>query len=491
MSQELSEFQLRELFRNRKFDSELRAVSGKKVEILHTGEVNSDTGPDFRHSLIRVNGITMRGDIELHRMSSDWYSHNHHRDRNYNSVVLHVVIECDDGRGCVTETGRKIETLELSKFLSPDAAGFLASFEIGERIGPLRCAGDNYKVPFETKTEYLRHMGEKRFLHKVNKLEERLKDIIDENRPVVFEAKQTYFRDLADLQIEHRKYSELEMQTESYWSQLLYEGIMEGLGYSKNTVAFRKLARNASLDFLREHSAGDELTTEAILFGAANLIPREMEGFDQESVEYCKKLDAAWQGVRKKYKHEYVDKSEWLFFKLRPQNFPTIRIAGAGHLLVDCIMKNSTGELLSKSCDDDDRAFMETWRKVLIISSRDYWNRHFLFGTPAATEVRMLVGSGRAEEIIINVILPMTYLRGRIFHDSQQLGQATRIYGGHPPIADNMITLTVKESLFGGDNVLATVATQQGALHLYRTLCSEKRCERCRIGKAIYGKTAA
>lgn len=487
----LSEFQLKELFKNRKFDAELKSVSGKKIEILQTGEVNSDTGPDFRHSLVKIDGITMRGDIELHRQSSDWHSHNHYKDRNYNSVVLHVVTGCDDAQECVTQAGRKIETLELSKFLSGDAEAFLARFEPEERIVPLRCAGDNDKLPLQTKTAYLRMLGEKRFIHKVNKLEERLKDIIDENRPVVFEAKQKYFKDFADLQIQHRKYDESELQTESYWDQLLYEGIMEGLGYSKNTAPLRKLARNVSLAFLREHASGDEMTIEATLLGAAGLMPNSTRGFDNESGEYCPKLESAWLNVKKKYKREYIDQSEWLFFKLRPQNFPTVRIAGAAILLAGRLMKHPAGELIRSALEKDDRGFVEAWREILIVNARGYWSRHFVFGAPASTEVRMLIGAGRAEEIIINIVLPLTYLRGRFFHEAGMSARAMRIYGDHPPTADNAIVLTVKEGLFGGDNVFGRVVTQQGALHLYRALCSEKRCERCRIGKSLYGKTAA
>ena len=151
MLERLPEFQLKELFRNRKFDSKLKAVSGKSVEILQTGEANSDTGPDFKHSLVRINGITMRGDIELHRVSSDWYTHNHHLDRNYNSVVLHVVGDRDDTRGCVTQAGRKIETLELSKFLSADASGFLTALEPEERIISLKCLADNHKLAIKEK----------------------------------------------------------------------------------------------------------------------------------------------------------------------------------------------------------------------------------------------------------------------------------------------------------------------------------------------------
>lgn len=490
MLERLPEFQLKELFRNRKFDSKLKAVSGKSVEILQTGEANSDTGPDFRHSLVRVNGITMRGDVELHRVSSDWYTHNHHLDRNYNSVILHVVTECDDTRGCVTQAGRKIETLELSKFLSPDAAAFLAALEPDERIVALKCVADNHKLAIHEKTEFLRQLGEKRFIHKANKFEERLKDIVDENRPVVFEAKQNYFRDFADLHIEHRKCDESELRTERYWDQLLYEGIMEGLGYSKNTQPFRKLARNVSLDFLREQSAGDELGTEAVLFGAANLIPEAREGFDEESKSYCAKLDGIWQTVKKKYKREYVDKSDWLFFKLRPQNFPTIRMAGVSRLLSGHLMKHSTGELMRSAAEKGDRGLAEAWRNILVVPSRNYWTRHFVFGAAASTEVRMLIGAGRAEEIIINTVLPLTYLRGELFHDIQLREQAMRVYAEHAPVADNTITLMMKEGLFGGDNVLDTVVAQQGALHLYRTLCSERRCERCKIGRSLYGKAS-
>ncbi len=487
----MSEFQLKELFKNRKFNSSLRTVSGKKLEIIKTGEANSDAGPDFKHALIRINGMILRGDIELHRVSSDWYSHNHHTDRNYNSVVLHVVGKCNEGADCLTSSGRRIETLELVRFLSDGAGVFLSHLESEERLTRVRCAGENDKVSRQEKLAYLNLLGEKRFAHKVNKFEERLKDIIDENRPVVFEAKQKYFRDFSELQIEHRSYDKSELQDEVYWDQLLYEGILEGLGYSKNTLPFRKLARSVPLSFLKEQSNGERLSIEAILFGASGLLPHDLSSFDEETSVYCEKLSQIWQGIKKKYKREYMNRSEWLFFKLRPQNFPTLRIAGASCLLSGqangCFAKEVTGWASSKS----EAELSATWRRLLTVPSQDYWARHFVFGTPATTEIRMLIGSSRAEEIIINVILPLVYLRGRIFDDQGLQEKALRIYGSHRPTADNNITLILKDALFGGDNVFSTVQIQQGALHIYRTLCSERRCMRCRIGKAIYGGKSA
>ncbi len=491
MSSNLSESQLKELFKNRKFDPSLRSVSGKRVEIIQTGEANSDTGPDFKHALVKIDGVTMRGDVELHRKSSDWYSHNHHSDRNYNSVVLHVVVECDGTHDCATESGRRIETLELSKFLSAEATKFLTGLNSEERIIALKCADENSQVSFKEKMDYLNFLGEKRFMHKVNKFEERLKDIIDENRPVVFEAKQKYFRDFSELLIEHKTYEKSELQGEAYWDQLLYEGIFEGLGYSKNTAAFRKLARNVSLSFLSEHSNGDRSTVEAILFGAANLLPQDVHGFDEESKIYCEKLDSIWLQARKKYKHEYVDGSEWFFFKLRPQNFPSLRIAGASYMLTNKRSEFSAKELISSAASKDDRGLLLTWRKFLVVPSQDYWTRHFVFGAAAVTKVKMLIGAGRAEEIIINTVLPLTYLRGKIFDQPALQEQSLRIYSDHRPTTDNNITLLVKESFFGGDNVFSTVLAQQGALHLYRTLCSERRCARCKIGKNLYGKKTA
>ncbi len=491
MPRRLSEIQLRELFRNGKFEGELRAASGKRVEILRTGEVNPDSGPDFKQGLVRINGILMRGDIELHRSSSDWYAHNHHTDRNYNSVILHVVALCDDTRSCFTEAGRRIETLELGRYLSGDADDFLERIGLKGETPPLRCSGDTRKLSVEAKVRYLTDLGQERFTHKVLRFEERLQDIVDENRPVVFEAKENYFRDLSKVLIEHRKYDERELQSEKYWDQLVYEGIMEGLGYSKNSVPFGKLARNLTLEFIRRYSEMGETAIEAALFGAANLIPKAGAGFDSESADYCGRLNETWEWMRKSYKRGYVDLSEWFFFKLRPQNFPTVRLAAAAQILKNHLADKPFANLISDACSGSDKTFLDSWRKILVISSSGYWKNHFVFGTPAETDVRTLVGVGRAEEIIINTILPATHLRGRIFHDEPMMRRGLRIFIEHPPISDNMITLAVKEALFDGDNIIPTAAAQQGAIHLYRTLCVEKKCERCRIWKTLHGKNAA
>ena len=199
----ISEFQLRELFKGRKFSTDLHTTSGKKVEISQIGDANSDAGPDFNHCLVKIDGLTMRGDIEFHKKSSDWYGHSHNSDRNYNGVVLHIVAICDDERLCLTQSGRKIETVEFSRFFSEDAESFLLKLEPSEEIQAIRCNAVNSRMSRKDKLSYLEFLGEKRFLHKVNKLEERLKDIIDENRPVIFEAKQKYFRDFSELLIEH------------------------------------------------------------------------------------------------------------------------------------------------------------------------------------------------------------------------------------------------------------------------------------------------
>ncbi|HEY9166811.1 MAG TPA: DUF2851 family protein [Candidatus Kryptonia bacterium] len=490
MLSDLSEFQLKELLWNRKFDPNLKAVSGRRVEIVQTGELNSDTGPDFRNALVKLDGVAYRGDIELHRRSSDWISHNHQLDRNYNSVVLHVVVEADHDLECFTQARRRIETVELSNYLSADAERFLSGLEREDYLGTLKCMGRAQSVPSAAKMEFLNLLGERRFMHKANKFEERLKDIIDENRPVVFEAKQKYFKDFSELLIEHKSYDDKELREEAHWDQLLYEGIVEGLGYSKNTASFRKLSRNVTLSFLSEQANGDVTVAESILFGVAGLLPHQTTGFDEESVNYARRIEGLWLGLKKKYKREFLDKSEWLFFKLRPQNFPSVRIAGAAQMVTgrgkDFTAKSIFESIAHETASDP----LRLWRDLLTVPAKDFWSRHFVFGEPAATKIRMLVGSNRAEEIIINVLLPLAYLRGKIFQLQDLQQRSLDIYSRHFPTADNNVTLLVKEALFGGDNVLGNVIAQQGALHLYRTLCSEKRCFRCKIGKTLFGKSA-
>ena len=371
-----------------------------------------------------------------------------------------------------------------------------------EKVDPLSCAGKNSGVPLREKMDYLNLLGEKRFMHKVNKFEERLKDIVDENRPVIFsqrdpfgEAKQRYFKDFSELLIEHKSYDKSELQNEDHWDQLLYEAVFEGLGYIKNTGVFRKLARNVTLSFLREHSNCEEKKIEAILFGASGLLPPGDEsGFDDESKIYCGELQLIWQSLRKKYKREHIDTSEWLFFKLRPQNFPTLRIAGGSQFLSAKHGSFSAKRLLEQdgirdSDAGDDCQSLSLWRKATIIPAEGFWTKHFVFGSLASTEIRMLIGATRAEEIIINSILPLAYLRGDVFDSPGHRDMALEIYRRHRPTQDNNLTLLIKQDLFGGDNVFGSVIAQQGALHLYRGFCSERRCMRCKIGKAVFRRS--
>ncbi|MGC8596201.1 MAG: DUF2851 family protein [Candidatus Kryptoniota bacterium] len=489
LNNSISEIQLKEIYRAEKFSkSNLRSTTGAAIEIIKAGDTNSDSGPDFKNALIKINGKTLRGDIEFHKKSSEWYSHEHYTDRRYNAVVLQIVSVNDSKEAPRTESGRVIETVELTRFLLPDAESILQLRKNSDREFTLRCSEKNGEVSRDIKLEYLKRLGEKRFLHKVGRYEERLKDIIDENRPVVFETKQRYFRDFSELAIEHRTYSTEELKREEYWDQLLYEGVIEGLGYSKNTITFRKLSQNVSLKFLTEQSKGKLLNTEAIFFGVAGLLPGSYEKYDDESRLYIKNLSLIWEDSKKSYKREHIDETEWLFHRLRPQNFPTVRLAGASILFSKRLRYFSARLLLQDAAEKDDAGFIRTWRDFLIVPSGGYWANHYVFGTRAASRLRMLIGAGRANEIIVNVVLPLLYLRGKTFELPYFQDKAIKIMEQFHPLEDNNLTLAMKEQLFDGDNVFESVLHQQGAIQLYRTLCSERRCSRCKIGKQVFEK---
>lgn len=487
----ISEIELKELYRAEKYlKSNLQSTTGSTIEIIKTGETNSDSGPDFKNALVKINGKTLRGDIEFHKRSSDWYGHEHYKDRKYNGVILQVVGVNDSKQEVRTESGRLVETLELTGYLSADWQSFLKSHRNVEGEFILKCSQKNKQVSFDLKLDYLKHLGEKRFLHKVGRYEERLKDIIDENRPVVFETKQRYFKDFAELAIEHRTYTDEELKREEYWDQLLYEGVFEGLGYSKNAITFRKLSQNVYLKFLIEQSKGNLIATEAILFGVAGLLPVSYEKYDDETKSYIKNLSSIWQEVKKGYRREHIDETEWLFHRLRPQNFPTVRLAGASVLFSKRLRFFSARLLLQDAAERDDAGFLRTWRDFLIVPSGGYWANHYVFGNKAASRLRMLIGAGRANEIIVNVVLPLLYLRGQIFGLSYFQDKAQKIMEEFHPLEDNNLTLAIKEQLFDGDNVFESVVYQQGAIQLYRTLCSEGRCSRCRIGKKVFEKNS-
>lgn len=366
-------------------DRVLVTVSGEWLQIIHPGRTNSEDGPDFHHAIIATEEGELRGDVELHVRSSGWQAHRHHRDPRYNGVILHVVMWHDKEGATVLQNGKAVPVLPLHPYLrDQDLFSSLSA------------------VPYEPCHNAGAQLG--------HALVGQVLDEVGEER---FRSKAGHFQ--AELAIKEA-------------DQMLYEGLMRALGYSRNKEPFEELARRMPLKILEEiaHRERPErcgAVLGAALLGQANLV-------------------------------------EWRLCGVRPGNMPQRRIAGAGYLLARYLGVGLVQSLLQLVTEADEKTGHLRLERGLMIKSDGY-------GT--------LIGQGRAREMVVNVLLPFSF----VWADGQLREHALELYRNYPPLEENQITRQMSRQLVIGSGVVSSARRQQGLIHLYNTFCLHGKCHQC------------
>ncbi len=425
----------------------LRAKDGRRLEVIYHGRKNDDTGADFRNAEIRLDGQTHKGDVEVHVKNSHWRAHRHDANPKYNDTILHVAM-WDDCIGLLTrkQNGERIPTLVLRDYLDGSIGRLWKMMENGEEE-PISCRRKAEAMTPGSIGAALDRAGMDRFLQRAQTFQERLEG--------------------------------------NDGDQLLYEGIMEALGYSRNKEPFLELARKATLKIL---SGASPEKIQAILFGVAGLLPSQSGKkvkFDEETSEYVNRIEKLWQPFLPQFRGVQMLGERWEF-KIRPENFPTKRIAGISHILSNCSDAHRelhtsflTMFLSALSSGKADREL----RDMLVLHTAGYWTRRYTFGGKLHKESPSLIGQGRAADIVINVVLPAilahAYQSGR-----KELQQAaTTAYVSHRKLQDNKITRYVADRIFSDRkerlSVISSAMRQQGLIHLYKNFCFVRNCQDC------------
>ncbi|MBM4462461.1 MAG: DUF2851 family protein [Chloroflexi bacterium] len=422
----------------------LTTVDGQRVLVLHPGWENShDSGPDFRHAIIGMNGGSpVTGDVELHLRSQEWEAHGHHKDPNYDSVVLHVVL-WDGGREASSlNNGKKAPILALSPYLR----GPLEELRWAMQPSFLSCAcSEAFQRHGQAWVEgVLVKAGKERFHLKAWRFKKRM----------------------AETEID----------------QVLHEGLMRALGYAKNKRPFERLAQLLPLDVLVETDGLRSLVEiQAMMLGTAGLLPKQrcgkhmgLSGSDKLEAE---RLQQVWYscGVGQAMKE-----SDWRFFKVRPENLPPRRIVAASYLL-----SRHGPVLLESVLDMVEQAHPQTQKKLeqmFMIPGDGYWVSHCDFGRELGSE-RSLIGQGRAREMVVNVLLPCLLAWAVKCHQSWLKGQVLELYRDYPGLPENWVTRRMQKQIFGLERMKVNSACQQqGLIHLYETFCLKCRCQVCPLG---------
>jgi hypothetical protein len=475
----------------------LRTIDGLEVRVLAPGVLNTGAGPDFRESLVKVGGVTYRGDIEIHRTLIDWVVHRHQDDPHYNNVVLHVVLEQPVVQIPATvESGRVVPLLVLEPFLSESIHKIWEKTILSERLRARRdlaCRYKNSLVETVLLNRWLQHLTRERLELKLRRFDERLRELTHIRLLAVCDH-----RDLSrgwrvqgdpdDIPPPYQHLTPQQLSRRDVWDQILYEGFLEGLGYSKNRSPFLRLARSMTLQKMKELGVHEsEEMIQAVLFGASSLLPSLRTVKDKLSRKYVRQLKALWKERRLLYASTVLHSAEWQFFPTRPGNFPTLRMSAASALAHMILAEDLFRKLMEtlKLASDVNLA-MRSVRHLLSISPHSFWRSHYSFTEPSPSPLHPL-GAERRDELITNTVIPIALLYARIFKDRTIRQGALALCASLPTPSQNSVTRLMTEQLIRGRIPVDNAATQQALLQLYRAYCSEGLCSECDVGAVVFG----
>ncbi|HVN48239.1 MAG TPA: DUF2851 family protein [Bacteroidota bacterium] len=494
-TQNIHERFLRHIWSKQYLKGNLTTADGASLQVMNVGEWNTGGGPDFLHAKIKLNGTTYAGDVEIHRTVFDWIQHRHQEDPRYNQVVLHVVLEAEPNLPpTLVQSGRSIPVLVMEQFLSESIRSIWHKAILDERAAKTKsipCSGKNHRVDMDLLERWLEKLSVERLEIKLRRFDERLKQLARERQLKLSERFSWYGKipeegEQDEIPPPMPEFTPKDVSDRDIWEQILYEGVMEGLGYNKNQEPFARLAKNISLEWIHQKNfTADSGTLEALLFGASGLLPNISTLEEPEAQEYVRSLQKRWNEFRPNYRGEFLHEADWQFFPTRPTNFPTLRLAAAAQILHAFLTSDvfrSTIQLLKSNVKpaEKERQLVQ----LFSVETGEFWKRHYSFNETSGKPLCAL-GASRIREITVNTVLPIALLYARIFKDTSVRQGALAVYKSLPAAESNSLTRLMDEQLLRKRLENKSVCRQQAVIQLYKYYCSEHRCGECAVGTAL------
>jgi len=486
----MQESALYEIWQKQIPNTPLKTINGDDISILDAGSLNDESaGPDFKNARIRIGNLTYIGDIEIDKNYTDWKTHGHNIDNKYNKVILHATLYNKNHQGYVyTRNGRKVVSICLSDLIPINQLKI--SDEINEEVEKklsniLKCNGINSSVDNVIKEDLLKRLGIERFNKKCKKIYDRLKELqfireLNIKEPVI-----TYE---LNSQFHEREFKHTDFTSRHIWQQLFLELVFEALGYSKNKTQMASLAQNATIELFSRIENDGVITDkfEAALLYIAGLAQSPEMVKDKVSKEYSERILLYWNSIKPFYDGKYMDESQWHFFRLRPQNFPTIRIAAGARIIKDILQGGLINVIIKKLTEIHNlTVLINSLRSLFVIKSSGYWKNHYVFDQQTNNEIKYFVGASRADEIVVNVVLPFFSVYFEVFGNKNLSKKILKIYSIYEQRSENQIINDVSASLELEYCIKKTIITQ-GMIELFRNYCSKNKCLECEIGKIAF-----
>ncbi len=405
--------------------AELKTTTGEVVSIFNPGMKNADAGPDFFNAKVRIGDFFWSGNVEIHIQSSEWVNHRHHADPAYENVILHVVWHED--QSILRKDKSKLPTVELKGRIADEL--LLNYKKLINQTSRIPCAVFLPRVP-----------DIKKILMVERALAERV------------ERKATGMLDLF-------KHNNLD------WEQTTFQLLCRNFGFKVNSNAFERLAEILPYKILLKHT-DQLLQVEALMFGQAGFLD------NSSTNEYFQKLKREYLVLSRKYGFgdRTLSRSQWRFLRLRPANFPTLRIAQLVALI--CKEKNIFSRIVNASnCEELTNLFGAT--------QSEYWQKHYNFEQVANDSVPAL-GNESIFNIIVNTVVPLMVAYGKLKDNQERVDKALDILYQIPSENNAIIRSWLAEGIQS-----RTAGESQGLIELFNNFCLKKRCLDCSIGFSL------
>ena len=398
----------------------LKTTTKEDLTILKTGSHNHNSGPDFLNSQLKINNQLWVGNVEIHLKSSDWYAHHHEIDQNYDAVILHVVWE--DDATVFMKDNKPLPVLVLKDVV-------------------FKSALNNYRNLFSAKQRWIPCE----------------KEIISVDDFTLENWKERLF--FERLERKSDEMNQLLVGNQNDFEAVLFQLLAKNFGLKVNGDAFLNLAKSFDFSVLRKVRF-DEQQLSVLLFGQAGFLEEIIED------EYHQQLKKEYKYLQHKYHLQPIINIQFSFFRMRPPNFPTIRISqliSMYHLHQNLFSKMMQIETL--------KGFYELFE----VTVNPFWKTHYTFDKISKSSPKKLTKSF-VDLLLINTIIPLKFLyqknRGEV-NENDFLAILQKIKSEKNSIISKFDEIGVKAK-----NGYET----QSLLELKNNYCAKKLCLQCAIG---------
>lgn len=407
----------------------LATTDGQTVEVIDPGLHNRNAGPDFFNAKVRIGGTLWVGNVEIHTRASDWYTHGHDSDVRYDNVVLHIVEEADTEE-VVTHAGRRL--LQLCLPVPEEVRTGYASLMQDDHYPSCRQVVS--ALPRITVRSWLTALGTERLSVKADTIADRAR------------------------------------RHDGSWEDACFITLARAFGFGVNSEAFEQWAESLPMSAVGHHR-DDRFQVEAMFLGQAGLLspdtisPRHRA--EAVADPYFQRLVSEYTYLQHKFGLMPIDGSVWRFLRLRPQNFPYIRLSQLAGLYVG--RRFSLSQLAD--CTD-----LSSVRRLFATDVSEYWRTHYTFAVESRESEKRL-SAASVDLLAVNVAQPLLFAYGRHRHDERLSERALALLDDMRP-EDNTIVRAWQACGITAE----TAADSQALVELKRQYCDRRDCLRCRFG---------